>query len=295
MKKIFSKLVLIASLFFVLSAYSFAENATVTAVKGKVEVSHGDDNWIALKVGDTVSESDIVSTGFQSEAKIKYNGSIMLMGALTRVTLSQLSSTSSKDNVDVFLNTGAVRSKVTHTSDKKVEYKVRSQVAVASVRGTEFIVRANGIVECFSGAVAVCPAKYYVDVDESSDSVEEAAEESAEESKDAADSGSEEVAETSSDEAKTDEPATATTSAKEISSSTPDGSVVVAENQATKVNTKGLISKPIEVKTTTINKVKTQVSTEAEKETVSLGTTTEVITPAKTTGTISVTIEFDEE
>lgn len=281
MKKIFNKFVLIGALFCILSAYAFADNATVTAVKGKVEVSHGDDNWVALKVGDTVGESDIVSTGFQSEAKIKYNGSIMLMGALTRVTLSQLSSTATKDNVDVFLNTGAVRSKVTHTADKKIDYKVRSQVAVASVRGTEYTVFANGTVECFSGAVAVCPAKYYVD---------EVVKESVDVAIDVAESSEDTPADDSSNE-----PATATTPAKEISSSTPNGSVVVAENQVTKVSTTGTVRKPIEVKTSSINKVKTQVSTEAEKESVSLGSTTEIVTPVKTTGSITVTIEFDEE
>ena len=103
----------------------------------------------------------------------------MHMGSLSRVTLSKLSADSKKDVVDVYLSTGAVRSKVNRTSDKKVSYTVRSAVAVASVRGTDFISCANGTNRCLSGAIAVSPARYYEDARldaESAEEIEEPAE-----------------------------------------------------------------------------------------------------------------------
>ena len=42
-----------------------AESAKVTYVKGKVEVNRR-GNWVAVKVGDTIAESETISTGYQS-------------------------------------------------------------------------------------------------------------------------------------------------------------------------------------------------------------------------------------
>lgn len=326
MKKSFFKIVMLCSLFALLNVAAFADDAIVTSVKGKVEVSHGGDTWKALAVGDTVSESDVVSTGFQSEVRIKYNGSVMLLGALTRVTLDQMSSNSKTDKVDVFLNTGAVRSKVTHTDDKKVSYNVRGPVAVASVRGTDFTCFANGSVMCWEGAVAVYSAKNYVEPS-NSDVVAEETEESeegeesadstvaSEESSDSAAEASDAVATTSettdsvveatavasSDTPTTtsEGPATATTPANEISSNAPAGAVVVGKNQETKISTNGKATKPLEVSTKNMTKVKGQVSSAAAKESVSTGTaggdTPTPVDPVVKKATISIKVSIDEE
>ena len=62
----------------------FSQNAKVTFTKGKVEVLR-QDAWKPLNVGDLLQESDVVSTGFQSEMKINYKGTIISLGALTTV------------------------------------------------------------------------------------------------------------------------------------------------------------------------------------------------------------------
>ena len=144
MKRIISKLLLAALLTALTCGSVFAASAKVTYVKGKVEVSRG-DTWVALKVGDEVKESETVSTGFQSEARLNYNGSVMAVPALSRVTLETLKSTSTKETVSLKVDTGAVRSKVTHTSGKKIEYEARTSVGVASVRGTDFAVFSTGL------------------------------------------------------------------------------------------------------------------------------------------------------
>ena len=79
----------------------------------------------------------------------------MYMGPLTRVTLEQLSSTESQDNVNVYLKTGAVRSQVNHKDNKRVNYQVRTSVAVASARGTNYSVSGDGTVIGYSGVIAV--------------------------------------------------------------------------------------------------------------------------------------------
>ena len=119
MKRICKKSFLF-SVFFLLCIFAMnASPAEVTYIRGKVEVCRN-DVWVPLKIGDKIYEKETISTGFQSEAKLCYNDSIMALGALTRITLDTLSEKQDKDNVALYLNTGAVRSKVTHTENKKI-------------------------------------------------------------------------------------------------------------------------------------------------------------------------------
>ena len=140
----------------VLSCHLFAADGVVTFVKGKVEVKKG-NSWVSLNVGDTVKQSDMINTGFQSEAKVKLMDNILYLGPVTRVTLDTLAQSSDTDKVNVYLTTGSVRSKVNRTDTKRVSYTVRTPIAVASVRGTDFSVNGDGSIECFEGKVAVMP------------------------------------------------------------------------------------------------------------------------------------------
>lgn len=137
----------------ILSSQLFAVDGTITYVKGKVEVKR-DGNWISLKVGDKVSQSEVINTGFQSEAKVKLMESVLYLGPVTRVTLDQLSTDSDRDKVNVYLSSGTVRSKVNRTDNKRVNYTVRTPIAVASVRGTDVATTAGGDVITYSGLVS---------------------------------------------------------------------------------------------------------------------------------------------
>ncbi|MBP3742202.1 MAG: FecR domain-containing protein [Treponema sp.] len=156
MKKIY-KLVLFSLIFSVFSSSLFAAEGIVTFVKGKVEVQR-DSSWVILNVGDKVSQSEVISTGFQSEAKIKLMDSVLYLGPVTRVTLETLKATDSTDKVNVYLSAGVTRSKVNHTDNKRVNYTVHTAVAVASVRGTDWIIDCSGNVSCSEGGVAVALA-----------------------------------------------------------------------------------------------------------------------------------------
>ena len=281
MKRLISKL-MIAALVAVFACSSvFGASAKVTYVKGKVEVSRGNE-WVSLKVGDVVKEAETISTGFQSEARLNYNGSVMAVPALSRITLEALQSSGNKETVSIKVDTGAVRSKVTHTEGKKIEYTARTPVGVASVRGTDFAVFASGIAKVYSGAIAYYKASDFVmpelnfsgDEEEGSDSEEPAP-----------DLG----------------PATATTDADEIVDNAPKGAIVVGAGQSSTIDESGQASKPVVEAKKRATKVKSTVATAAAKDAMSANAssssaTSETIMPeVKTTGSINVTITIAED
>lgn len=305
MKKIFS-IVLAAVLFAVISGPLFAATAKVTYVKGKVEVNRNNE-WVALKMGDEIKESETISTGFQSEARLNLNGSVMAVPALSRVTLETLKTSGTKDNVSIYIDTGAVRSKVVHTEGKKIEYTARTSVAVASVRGTDFALFSSGKAKCYSGAIAVWAASKDKKKDAAADEIEEV--EETEEDDGTADTSSTTAADSAVTEptetpvapaAKNEGPATATTAAEAISSAAPVGAIVVGAGQTSKIEKQtGIPTKPLTEAKQQAEKAKATVSSAAEKESISAGGAVSVIpeTPVikpSTTGSISVTIKFEE-
>lgn len=236
------KLITIAVISAVFASALFADSAEVISVKGKVEVNRN-DTWVTLNVGDKVSESEMISTGFQSEAKIKYKDSVMQLGALSRVTLSKMTTTETKDVVNVYLNTGAVRSKVNHSADKKVSYTVRNQVAVASVRGTDFLSLDDGTVMVYTGAVVLTPASLYpTPVAASSDMIEVA---------DPADGESNFM-----------------TDINDIAPDAPDGGVLVLGGQASEITASGKAASTFDTALKSATSAGNSVSTAASSEAV---------------------------
>jgi len=295
MKTNVKKIILSLAVSSVMAAFAFADSAEIISVKGKVEVNRK-DAWVTLNVGDKVSESEMISTGFQSEAKVKYKDSVMQLGAMSRVTLSKLSQDSTKDVVDVYLNTGAVRSKVNHSADKKVSYTVRNPVAVASVRGTDFISFDDGSVICFTGAVVLTPASLYEAVasEEAVKVSEEAEEIPASEGKDPADGES-----------------TVTTPASDVAPDAPAGGVMVLGGQQSAITMNGSASTPFEAAVKEVTGAAAAVTTQAASESVTMGqsassaaveaveTPAEVVpvapvpeTPSKAKGTVEVEIKW---
>ena len=261
MKKSLFKFCLLLFIMFYITSPVLAENAKITYIRGKVEVSHDDSaTWSALKVGDFISMNDVISTGFQSEAKIEFGGSIMSLGAVTRLTLEKLASTESKDNVSLYLKTGAVRSKVTHPNEKRVSYSVKTPVAVASVRGTDFTISADGHVTCNEGAVAVYANTDNRRTTRKVEDVEEAEEEESAEIASATDNVD-------------NGPANSTTPADEIYAEAPAGAVVVAKNQEVTIKSNGNPETPMVNVLKKNDKVRNTVTTAAAQEAVSVGGT----------------------
>lgn len=152
-----------AVLAFMAAGQIFADDAMVVSLTGKVEVQR-DGAWKALSVGDKVSPGDTVSTGFKSEATFKYetenHTSSIVLGALTRISFDELLSGADNDNVLLSMKSGSVRTTADRASDKKLNFTVKSPVATASVRGTEFTVASDGYITCDRGAVFSAPSSY---------------------------------------------------------------------------------------------------------------------------------------
>lgn len=239
-------------LFLVFHVSLFAESATVTFVKGKVEVQSG-NSWTAVLVGQELAENSVISTGFNSEVRFRYNGTVMALGPLTRVTIEKIANTETKEIVNVYLNTGAVRTKVTHPTNKRVSQTVRNPISVASVRGTDYMFFDSGKVSCFEGAVATFPAYYLKNAFFSNDSSDEASEEDVE------------------DEKLDYESATATTEAQDIADFAPPSSVVVAAGQFVTVLSNGQIEKPSSSVVNQRDKKKNTVIILSKSEHVSMG------------------------
>ena len=316
MRKIKGLFLAAALTFFSVSA--FAADATVTFVSGKVEVQRG-GKWIALQKGDSVSKSETISTGFQSEAKIKMMDSVMYLGPVTRVTLEELSSSGQQDNVNVYLKTGSARSQVKHVDNKRVNYQVHTAVAVASCRGTDWIIDDSNNIICFDGIVAVAayepPADAFIDSQKANagdkdESEGDAAEEgksdegktdAASESESSSSSDSEKKSETSSSTSKTSTTKTASAPVVTETPTTKDG-ILVKANQSVTVSVTSAVSVPVNTVVTTVSNVTSAVKTAAAKEAVASVETNEA-PPAvavdetkaePVTANVAISIEFED-
>ena len=286
MKKI--RCILIA-LFICAGAGLYAADATVTFVSGKVEVQRG-EKWVALQKGDALSKSDTISTGFQSEAKIKLMDSVLYLGPVTRVTLEELATKGNTDNVNVYLKTGAARSQVKHVDNKRVNYQVHTAVAVASCRGTDWIIDSNNVISCLEGIVAVSayvPPADDNDEEASEDTKKEDSEESAEEG----------------DEDKSKDGEEKDGESEEAASLSSDDGILLTANYTLQVSDDGVVSAPVNTVVKTANDIITAVTTAAVQEADTSApvpvtvTKTDSPAPVETqpvlTGSVEVTFEFE--
>ena len=271
---------LVAAVLSVFGASLFAADATVTFVSGKVEVQRN-GKWVALQKGDTVNKSETISTGFQSEAKIKMMDSVMYLGPVTRVTLEELSSSGQQDNVNVYLKTGSARSQVKHTDNKRVNYQVHTAVAVASCRGTDWIIDDSNNIICFDGTVAVAA---YIPPENYKDNAAVRTEtEDKKENESTGGGTADEVEETVTE-----------------TPTTNDG-ILVKANQSVTVSVTSAVSVPVNTVVTAVSNVTSAVKTAAEKEAVASVETNEIPSttidtekaPEVTSGSVVVSIEIE--
>lgn len=260
----------------------YAADASVTFVSGKVEVQRG-TKWVPLQKGDTLAKSDTISTGFQSEAKIKLMDSVLYLGPVTRITLEELATKGNTDNVNVYLKTGAARSQVKHVDNKRVNYQVHTAVAVASCRGTDWIIDSNNVISCLEGIVAVSaytpPAN---DNDEASEDSDE---------KDGKDNSKDGEEETDSDDEDGD--------SEEAASLSSDDGILLTANYTLQVSDDGVVSAPVNTVVKNANNIITSVTTAAAQGVVNPAVTgtpeNPVVKPPVTeqTGTVIVTLELN--
>jgi hypothetical protein len=132
------------TLFMVCSGFGvllFAQtpDARIREMSGTVELKlPGQTDWIPAKPGDRIEGAAIVSTGFKSRAVLLIGNSILTVRPLTRLSLEELLERDGNEQVRLMLRTGRIRAEVRPPVEGGIEFKVRSPVITASVRGTVF-------------------------------------------------------------------------------------------------------------------------------------------------------------
>ena len=239
----------------------------------------------------------------------------MYLGPVTRITLEELSSSGKQDNVNVYLKTGSARSQVKHVDNKRVNYQVHTANAVASCRGTDWIIDDSNNITCFEGMVAVAP---YVEdnsfvnygTGEGEGAEEGSEEETSEEEGKASDAAGEAGAgagagaSDASGAAAAEDTKVERTEVLVTERPTSNDGVLVRANQTVSVSVTAAVSAPVNTIVTAANKVTTTVSTVAEKEAVASSSVPASVPDAAVekpstdtevkTGSVVVTFTFEE-
>jgi hypothetical protein len=116
---------------------SAQQNATITRTTGKVEVLTN-NQWSPAQTGATVPLGATISTGFNSTATLDVGNATLQVRPLTRMRLEELAEQQGVLRADLFMPVGRVSAEVRSTEGVRNEFRLRSTVSTASVRGTEF-------------------------------------------------------------------------------------------------------------------------------------------------------------
>jgi hypothetical protein len=150
------KLIIISALAAVLVSPLCAIEAKITSLSGKVEIGSG-EKWAAAKEGDVLQPGDSISTGFKSEAVLSMGKSTIHVKPLSRMTVEQLYEQDGNEVSSVYLAAGRVKASARHQENRRVGFTVKTPAMVASVRGTDGIVGADGRLEGEAGKWCIMP------------------------------------------------------------------------------------------------------------------------------------------
>lgn len=119
----------------------------IKSVKGTVRVVDPSGNKLPLKVGDAVSSASRIETEEGSGASVVLrDGTVMVLGPSSQLDLKQFNfnSTTQEGGLFVSLVRGSLRM-ITGLLGKKPEtMRIDTQTATIGIRGTDFIVTAEG-------------------------------------------------------------------------------------------------------------------------------------------------------
>jgi hypothetical protein len=133
----------------------FAQNsATVEKASGKVEMQSPGGSWRAVSAGDTIPLGATISTGFRSEALLQVGTATLEVKPLTRMRLDELIEREGVVQTELFLRVGRVRAEVKPREGLQQDFKLKSPVSTAAVRGTSFFY--DGVnIQVITGLVAM--------------------------------------------------------------------------------------------------------------------------------------------
>lgn len=130
------KKILLAAIFCLTAAALFAYDAQVLSIQGKANYSNDGSSWTPLSEGTVLGQGATIQTSFKSSLKVKFKGSVVDLGPMTRIKIEELSESSSKDNAVVSMKLGTLVSNVKKVEDRRAGFTIRGPAVTASVRGT---------------------------------------------------------------------------------------------------------------------------------------------------------------
>jgi hypothetical protein len=162
-----NKIIVIVLLISILAAgAAFSQNkAVVKRVLGKVEIQRPGEAWIPAEVGMELPLRATISTGFSSQAVLEIGSSVLTLRALTRIRIEELQVRGNAAVTGLSMPVGRIKAEVRSSEGLSTDFRVRSPVSTAAVRGTGF--EGDGsIYTCFDDSVdlinpAGIPTKVY--------------------------------------------------------------------------------------------------------------------------------------
>jgi hypothetical protein len=112
--------------------------ARVRSSTGKVEILGAQQTWVPIKAGMNLGLGTTISTGFNSTAVLELGSSVLQVKPLTRLKLNELVARQGTVTTDLFLQVGKIRAEVKSAEGLAQDFKVKSPVSTAAVRGTGF-------------------------------------------------------------------------------------------------------------------------------------------------------------
>jgi hypothetical protein len=117
----------------------FGTEAQVTSVTGTAEYRVGSaGSWQEIEPGMELPVSAQVVTSFRSSLRLEINRTEVTLGPLSRVTISDLGEENSALDAGFELPYGRLRANVKTDTGESADFRVRSPISTAAVRGTTF-------------------------------------------------------------------------------------------------------------------------------------------------------------
>jgi hypothetical protein len=130
---------IIAALILVIVAAAGWAQAEFTEVNGKVEIRPaGASAWIPARVGARVAPNTMISTGFGASAALRMGASTVRVDQLTRLEFEEIAEQSDSVQTRLSLNAGRMSAQVRSVDGRRQDFRVRSPISTAAVRGTDF-------------------------------------------------------------------------------------------------------------------------------------------------------------
>ncbi len=130
--------VLVVATFLVAAALSWGQ-AQFTEIRGKVEVRpSGAAAWSPAEVGMRIRENTMISTGFGASATLRMGASTVRVEQLTRMEFEEIAEQSDAVQTRLSLNVGRMSAQVRSADERRADFRVRSPISTAAVRGTDF-------------------------------------------------------------------------------------------------------------------------------------------------------------